>query len=96
MVNKLRSRKELMGEFLFFPKNEGKKINKKLDDILKNQRDIKNDITEIKQILKKYSKLEKSYNSDIKKIYKIVNQLLLKDLLKEHKNLLNDIKNDNY
>ncbi|BBM56866.1 hypothetical protein JMUB4039_0844 [Leptotrichia trevisanii] len=85
-----------MGEFLFFPKNEGKKINKKLDDILKNQRDIKNDITEIKQILKKYSKLEKSYNSDIKKIYKIVNQLLLKDLLKEHKNLLNDIKNDNY
>jgi hypothetical protein len=95
-VNKLRSRKELMGEFLFFPKNEGKKINKKLDDILKNQRDIKNDITEIKQILKKYSKLEKSYNSDIKKIYKIVNQLLLKDLLKEHKNLLNDIKNDNY
>ncbi|WP_146998348.1 hypothetical protein [Leptotrichia trevisanii] len=92
----MRSRKELMGEFLFFPKNEGKKINKKLDDILKNQRDIKNDITEIKQILKKYSKLEKSYNSDIKKIYKIVNQLLLKDLLKEHKNLLNDIKNDNY
>ena len=90
----MRSRKELMGEFLFFPKN--KKINKKLDDILKNQRDIKNDITEIKQILKKYSKLEKSYNSDIKKIYKIVNQLLLKDLLKEHKNLLNDIKNDNY
>ena len=63
---------------------------------MKNQRDIKNDITEIKQILKKYSKLEKSYNSDIKKIYKIVNQLLLKDLLKEHKNLLNDIKNDNY
>ena len=96
MVNKLRSRKELMGEFLFFPKNEGKKINKKLDDILKNQKDIKNEITEIKQILKKYSKLEKSYNSDIKKIYKIVNQLLLKDLLKEHKNLLNDIKNDNY
>jgi len=95
-VNKLRSRKELMGEFLFFPKNEGKKINKKLDDILKNQKDIKNEITEIKQILKKYSKLEKSYNSDIKKIYKIVNQLLLKDLLKEHKNLLNDIKNDNY
>ena len=94
-MNKLRNRKELMGEFLFFPKNEGKKINKKLDDILKNQRDIKNDITEIKQILKKYSKLEKSYNSDIKKIYKIVNQLLLKDLLKEHKNLLNDIKNDN-
>ncbi len=85
-----------MGEFLFFPKNEGKKINKKLDDILKNQKDIKNEITEIKQILKKYSKLEKSYNSDIKKIYKIVNQLLLKDLLKEHKNLLNDIKNDNY
>lgn len=91
----MRSRKELMGEFLFFPKNEGKKINKKLDDILKNQKDIKNEITEIKQILKKYSKLEKSYNSDIKKIYKIVNQLLLKDLLKEHKNLLNDIKNDN-
>lgn len=95
-MNKLRNRKELMGEFLFFPKNEGKKINKKLDDILKNQKDIKNEITEIKQILKKYSKLEKSYNSDIKKIYKIVNQLLLKDLLKEHKNLLNDIKNDNY
>ena len=47
MVNKLRSRKELMGEFLFFPKNEGKKINKKLDDILKNQKDIKNEITEI-------------------------------------------------
>lgn len=92
----MRNRKELMGEFLFFPKNEGKKINKKLDDILKNQKDIKNEITEIKQILKKYSKLEKSYNSDIKKIYKIVNQLLLKDLLKEHKNLLNDIKNDNY
>ena len=85
-----------MGEFLFFPKNEGKKINKKLDDILKNQRDIKNDITEIKQILKKYSKLEKSYNSDIKKIYKIINQLLLKDLLKKHKDLLDDIKNDNY
>lgn len=92
----MRSRKELMGEFLFFPKNEGKKINKKLDDILKNQRDIKNDITEIKQILKKYSKLEKSYNSDIKKIYKIINQLLLKDLLKKHKDLLDDIKNDNY
>ena len=95
-MNKLRSRKELIGEFLFFPKNEGKEINKKLDNILKNQRDIQNEITEIKQILKKYSKLEKSYNSDIKKIYKIVNQLLLKDLLKEHKNLLNDIKNDNY
>ena len=85
-----------MGEFLFFPKNEGKKINKKLDDILKNQKDIKNEITEIKQILKKYSKLEKSYKLDIEKIYKIINQLLLKDLLKEHKNLLNDIKNDNY
>ena len=96
MVNKLRSRKELIGEFLFFPKNEGKEINKKLDNILKNQRDIQNEITEIKQILKKYSKLEKSYNSDIKKIYKIVNQLLLKDLVEKHQNLLNDIKNDNY
>jgi hypothetical protein len=95
-VNKLRSRKELIGEFLFFPKNEGKEINKKLDNILKNQRDIQNEITEIKQILKKYSKLEKSYNSDIKKIYKIVNQLLLKDLVEKHQNLLNDIKNDNY
>ena len=96
MVNKLRSRKELIGEFLFFPKNEGKEINKKLDNILKNQRDIQNEITEIKQILKKYSKLEKSYNSVIKKIYKIVNQLLLKDLVEKHQNLLNDIKNDNY
>ena len=95
-MNKLRSRKELIGEFLFFPKNEGKEINKKLDNILKNQRDIQNEITEIKQILKKYSKLEKSYNSDIKKIYKIVNQLLLKDLVEKHQNLLNDIKNDNY
>lgn len=92
----MRSRKELIGEFLFFPKNEGKEINKKLDNILKNQRDIQNEITEIKQILKKYSKLEKSYNSDIKKIYKIVNQLLLKDLVEKHQNLLNDIKNDNY
>ena len=92
----MRSRKELIGEFLFFPKNEGKEINKKLDNILKNQRDIQNEITEINQILKKYSKLEKSYNSDIKKIYKIVNQLLLKDLVEKHQNLLNDIKNDNY
>lgn len=73
-----------------------KKITQKLNDILKNQKEIKNDITEIKQILKEYSKLEKSYNSDIKKIYKIINQLLLKDLLKKHKDLLDDIKNDNY
>ena len=76
--------------------NEGKKITQKLNDILKNQKEIKDDITEIKQILKEYSKLEKSYNSDIKKIYKIINQLLLKDLLKKHKDLLDDIKNDNY
>jgi hypothetical protein len=95
-VNKLKSRKKLMGKFLFFPKNEGKKINKKLDDILKNQRDIKNDISEIKQILKEYSKSEKLYNSDIEKTYKIINQLLLKDLVEKHQNLLNDIKNDNY
>lgn len=92
----MKNRKELIGNFLFFSKNEGKKINQKLNDILKNQKEIKDDITEIKQILKEYSKLEKSYNSDIKKIYKIINQLLLKDLLKKHKDLLDDIKNDNY
>jgi hypothetical protein len=92
----MKNRKELIGNFLFFSKNEGKKITQKLNDILKNQKEIKNDITEIKQILKEYSKLEKSYNSDIKKIYKIINQLLLKDLLKKHKDLLDDIKNDNY
>ena len=91
----MRSRKELMGEFLFFPKNEGKKINEKTNDILKNQEEIKKDITEIKQILKECSKLEKSNKLDIEKIYKIINQLLLKDLLKKHKNLMNDIKNDN-
>ena len=82
--------------FLFFSKNEGKKINEKTNDILKNQEEIKKDITEIKQILKECYKLEKSNKLDIEKIYKIINQLLLKDLLKEHKNLLNDIKNDNY
>lgn len=92
----MKNRKELIGNFLFFQKNEGKKITQKLNDILKNQKEIKDDITEIKQILKEYSKLEKSYNSDIKKIYKIINQLLLKDLLKKHKDLLDDIKNDNY
>lgn len=81
-----------MGEFLFFPKTEGKKISEKLNNILKNQKEIKNDITEIKQILKEYSKSEKSYNSDIEKIYKIINQLLLKDLVEKHQNLLNDIK----
>ena len=80
----MKNRKELIGNFLFFSKNEGKKITQKLNDILKNQKEIKDDITEIKQILKEYSKLEKSYNSDIKKIYKIINQLLLKDLLKIH------------
>lgn len=88
----MRSKKELMGEFLFFPKTEGKKISEKLNNILKNQKEIKNDITEIKQILKEYSKSEKSYNSDIEKIYKIINQLLLKDLVEKHQNLLNDIK----
>ena len=92
----MKNRKELIGNFLFFSKNEGKKITQKLNDILKKQKEIKDDITEIKQILKEYSKLEKSYNSDIKKIYKIINQLLLKDLLKKHKDLLDDIKNDNY
>ena len=92
----MKNRKELIGNFLFFSKNEGKKITQKLNDILKNQKEIKDDITEIKQILKEYSKLDKSYNSDIKKIYKIINQLLLKDLLKKHKDLLDDIKNDNY
>ena len=92
----MKNRKELIGNFLFFSKNEGKKITQKLNDILKNQKEIKDDITEIKQILKEYSKLEKSYNLDIKKIYKIINQLLLKDLLKKHKDLLDDIKNDNY
>ena len=92
----MKNRKELIGNFLFFSKNEGKKITQKLNDILKNQKEIKDDITEIKQILKEYSKLEKSYNSDIKKIYKIINQLLLKDLLKKHKDLLDNIKNDNY
>ena len=92
----MKNRKELIGNFLFFSKNEGKKITQKLNDILKNQKEIKNDITEIKQILKEYYKLEKSYNLDIKKIYKIINQLLLKDLLKKHKDLLDDIKNDNY
>ena len=92
----MKNRKELIGNFLFFSKNEGKKITQKLNDILKNQKEIKDDITEIKQILKEYSKLKKSYNSDIKKIYKIINQLLLKDLLKKHKDLLDDIKNDNY
>ena len=92
----MKNRKELIGNFLFFSKNEGKRITQKLNDILKNQKEIKDDITEIKQILKEYSKLEKSYNSDIKKIYKIINQLLLKDLLKKHKDLLDDIKNDNY
>ena len=62
----MKNRKELIGNFLFFSKNEGKKITQKLNDILKNQKEIKDDITEIKQILKEYSKLEKSYNSDIK------------------------------
>lgn len=92
----MKNRKKLIGDFLFFSKNEGKKINEKTNDILKNQEEIKKDITEIKQILKECSKLEKSNKLDIEKIYKIINQLLLKDLLKEHKNLLNDIKNDNY
>ena len=70
----MKNRKELIGNFLFFSKNEGKKITQKLNDILKNQKEIKNDITEIKQILKEYSKLEKSYNLDIKKIYKSLAQ----------------------
>ena len=48
----MKNRKELIGNFLFFPKNEGKKITQKLNDILKNQKEIKDDITEIKQILK--------------------------------------------
>ena len=55
----MKNRKELIGNFLFFPKNEGKKITQKLNDILKNQKEIKNDITEIKQILKEYSNSEK-------------------------------------
>jgi len=76
--------------------NERTQLKNYYGNLLNNQRDIQNEITEIKQILKKYSKLEKSYNSDIKKIYKIVNQLLLKDLVEKHQNLLNDIKNDNY
>ncbi|ERK49178.1 hypothetical protein [Leptotrichia wadei] len=91
----MKNRKKLIGDFLFFSKNEGKKINEKTNDILKNQEEIKKDITEIKQILKECSKLEKSNKLDIEKIYKIINQLLLKDLLKKHKNLMNDIKNDN-
>ena len=91
----MKNRKELIGNFLFFSKNEGKKINEKTNDILKNQEEIKKDITEIKQILKECSKLEKSNKLDIEKIYKIINQLLLKDLLKKHRNLMNDIKNDN-
>ena len=53
----MKNRKELIGNFLFFSKNEGKKITQKLNDILKNQKEIKDDITEIKQILKEYSKL---------------------------------------
>ena len=91
----MKNRKELIGNFLFFSKNEGKKINEKTNDILKNQEEIKKDITEIKQILKECSKLEKSNKLDIEKIYKIINQLLLIDLLKKHRNLMNDIKNDN-
>jgi hypothetical protein len=91
----MKNRKKLIGDFLFFSKNEGKKINEKTNDILKNQEEIKKDITEIKQILKECSKLEKSNKLDIEKIYKIINQLLLKDLLKKHRNLMNDIKNDN-
>lgn len=91
----MKNRKKLIGDFLFFSKNEGKKINEKTNDILKNQEEIKKDITEIKQILKECSKLEKSNKLDIEKIYKIINQLLLKDLLKKQKNLMNDIKNDN-
>ena len=91
----MKNRKKLIGDFLFFSKNEGKKINEKTNDILKNQEEIKKDITEIKQILKECYKLEKSNKLDIEKIYKIINQLLLKDLLKKHRNLMNDIKNDN-
>ena len=44
-----------------------------------------------KEIVKNHSKLEKQHKEDTENIYQIINQLLLKELLKKHKDLLQDM-----
>ena len=98
----MKDKKEVIRKFLFFSKNDGKKIHEKLDQILKNQEEMKLEIDRItkkikesntlqKDISKNYSKLEKQHKKDTENIYQIINQLLLKELLKKHKDLLQDI-----
>ena len=98
----MKDKKEVIRKFLFFSKNDGKKIHEILDQILKNQEEMKLEIDRItkkikesntlqKDIAKNYSKLEKQHKKDTENIYQIINQLLLKELLKKHKDLLQDI-----
>ncbi len=98
----MKDKKEVIRKFLFFSKNDGKKIHEKLDEILKNQEEMKLKIDKItkkikenstlqKEIIKKYSELEKQHKKDTENIYQIINQLLLKELLKKHKDLLQDM-----
>lgn len=98
----MKDKKEVIRKFLFFSKNDGKKIHEKLDQILENQEKMKLEIDRItkkmkesntlqKDIAKNYSKLEKQHKKDTENIYQIINQLLLKELLKKHKDLLQDI-----
>ena len=98
----MNNKKEIIRKFLFFSKNDGKKIHEKLDQILENQEKMKLEIDKItkkmkesstlqKEIVKNHSKLAKQPTEDTENIYQIINQLLLKELLKKHKDLLQDM-----
>lgn len=110
----------MLRNLLFFSKYDGDKANEKLDEILKNQKNILDKIEtmetksleiqkimyeEIKKIRSEISKNKKSQDEVLQKcsfllkkqekdnenIYGIINQLLLKDLLATHEDVINEI-----
>ncbi len=94
----------MLRKLLFFSKYDGDKTNEKLDEILENQKNILDKIEKLKieifenqkaqeKVLKKCSFLLEKQEKDNENIYGIVNQLLLKDLLKTYKKEVETILN---
>lgn len=92
----------MIKKWLFFSKSDGDELQEKINQILENQKKIMSQFNKLelevleqleaqKNIDMKYSLLVENQKMDNDKIFGIVYQLLLKDLLQEHQESISEI-----
>lgn len=92
----------MIKKWLFFSKKDGDELQEKINQILENQKKIMSQFNKLelevleqlevqKNIDMKYSLLVENQKMDNDKIFGIVYQLLLKDLLQEHQESISEI-----